>query len=72
MCTNYTETSDGGLDANSQFTDKVALCSNAPIPACDKKYTQQYSIAQSAIVRTNTLEFTNTAPVGYTNQGPNQ
>jgi hypothetical protein len=75
VCTNYVETSDGSLNANSQFTDTVALCSNAAIPACDKKYTQHYTIAQSPPnmpVRTNILEFTNNPPLGYTNQGPTQ
>ena len=72
VCTNYSETGDGSLNANSQFVDKVALCSNSPIPACDKKYTQTYTIAQSppsTPVRTNTLEFTNTV-LKFTNQGP--
>ena len=45
------------------------MCSNAPIPACDKKYTQIYSIAQSPTVRTNTLEYTNTE-LKYTSQDP--
>lgn len=70
-CTNYVETGDAGLNANSQFSDQVALCSNAPIPSCDKKYTQQFSIGQSGTVRTNILEYTNTA-LTYTNQGPTQ
>jgi hypothetical protein len=73
-CTNYVETGDGSLNANSEFSDKVALCSNAPIPACDIKYTQQYTIAQSppsSPVRTNILEYTNTV-LNFTNQGPTQ
>lgn len=71
VSTNYVETGSGSLNANGQFSDLVALCSNAAIPACDKTYTQVFSIAQSPTVRTNTLQFTNTA-LTYTSQGPTQ
>lgn len=69
-CTNYEETGGGSINSNAQFQDFVSLCSNAPIPACDKKYTQTLSVAGYE-VRTNTLEFTN-AGLNYTNQGPTQ
>jgi len=71
VCTNYAETGDAALNANSQVSDFVALCSNSPIPTCDKKYTQTFSVGQSGTVRTNTLEYTNTV-LNYTNGGPNQ
>jgi len=74
-CTSYSETGDGSLNGNGQFSDRVSLCSNSPIPACDKKYTQVIKVAgypQTILgARTNTLEFTNTQ-LNYTNRGPTQ
>jgi hypothetical protein len=70
VCTNYQETGGGSINNNAQFQDFVSLCSNSPIPACDKKYTQTLNVAGYP-VRTNTLEFKNTG-FTYTSQGPNQ
>lgn len=70
VCTNSTETGDGSLRSEGIFTDQVSLCSNSPIPTCDKKYTQVFKVAGYP-VRTNTLEYTNTQLI-YTNQGPTQ
>jgi hypothetical protein len=70
VCTNYQETGGGSINNNAQFQDFVSLCSNSPLPACDKKYTQALSVAGYP-VRTNTLEFKNTG-LTYTSQGPNQ
>ena len=73
VCTSYVDTSDGALDANSQFSDPVELCSNSPIPACDKKIhadIHHCAVPPTTPVRSNVLEFTNNPPLGYTNQGP--
>ncbi len=75
VCTGNTVPGDGSLNTNLEFNDRVSLCSNAPIPACDKEYTQVIKIAgypnTPLGVRTNTLEYTNTQLI-YTNQGPTQ
>jgi hypothetical protein len=70
VCTNYQETGGGAINSNAQFQDFVSLCSNSPIPTCDKKYTQTLSVAGYQ-VRTNTLEFRSTS-FTYTSQGPTQ
>jgi hypothetical protein len=64
------ETGDGALNANSQFTDTIAVCSTSPVPACSSTHTQVLKIAGFA-VRTNLLTISNTS-LAYTNQGPNQ
>jgi hypothetical protein len=74
-CTGAAVTGSGSLNGSGEFQDLIQLCSNAPIPACDKKYTQVIQIAgyprTTLGVRTNTLEFTNTQVI-YTSQGPTQ
>jgi hypothetical protein len=74
-CTGAAVTGSGSLNGSGEFQDLIQLCSNAPIPACDKKYTQVIQIAgypQTTLgVRTNILEFTNTQVI-YTSQGPTQ
>ncbi|MFB3812465.1 MAG: hypothetical protein ACE14L_00005, partial [Terriglobales bacterium] len=63
-------TGPGGLNANSQFTDRIVLCSTAPLPTCSSTNTQTIRVA-GYLVRTNQLTIANTG-LTYTNQGPNQ
>lgn len=64
------ETGSGNLDANSLFTDRIAMCSTTPIPACSSTHIQTLSIA-GYLVRSNSLTISDTGLV-YTNQGPIQ
>lgn len=63
-------TGDGALDANSQFSDHIAVCSTQPIPACSSTNSQVLKVA-GYTVRTNSLTITNTG-LTYTSQGPTQ
>jgi hypothetical protein len=69
-CTGNVTPGNGSINSNAQFKDFVSLCSNSPIPACDKKYSQSINVAGYS-VRTNTLEFKNNG-LTYTNGGPSQ
>jgi hypothetical protein len=64
------KTGPGSLNVNSQFTDRIRICSSAPIPSCSSTHTQTLKVA-GYVVRTNSLTITNTA-LTYTSQGPNQ
>jgi hypothetical protein len=64
------ETGDTGLNANSQFTDRIALCSTKPLPTCASTNTQTWKVG-GYTVRTNSLTIANTG-LTYTNQGPTQ
>jgi hypothetical protein len=63
-------TGDGALNASSQFTDRIALCSTNPLPACTSTNTQTWKVG-GYLVRTNSLTIANTG-LTYTNQGPTQ
>jgi hypothetical protein len=63
------QTGNGDLDQNSQFSDTIAYCSNAPLTA-STSVTQKISIAGYQ-VRQNLLTCSSSG-VALTNQGPTQ
>jgi len=63
-------TGSGGLDANSEFTDNIAYCSDSPLPPCSSTNTQTLKVG-GYLVRTNSLTNSNTG-LTYSSQGPTQ
>ncbi|HZU42053.1 MAG TPA: hypothetical protein VE994_05230, partial [Terriglobales bacterium] len=64
-----THTGAGTTDANSEFTDRLALISNQPIPSDADEVDSQDIDVGGFFVRNNTVHFTATT-VSVTNNGP--
>ena len=64
------DTGSGSLDANSEFTDKLGVCSPSPLTPFSITVTQTLSI-EGYQVRQNSLTFADTG-LTYTSLGPNQ
>jgi len=62
-------TGSGTTDANTEFTDRLALISNMPLPPNLDEIDDQDIFASSYFIRYNTIEFTSTTAT-VTNNGP--
>jgi hypothetical protein len=64
-----THTGTGATDANTEFTDRLALISNQPIPSTVSEVDSQDIFVGGLFVRNNTLQYAATT-VTVTNNGP--